>query len=284
MMRWWVLCAPLAGCNLLFGASPGDPPRDALAVGDGPRPDASCTLPTGVEEVLLPGSWFVADRATQRAVMFDDDVRETVGDVDTHLPSAYMKILEPKPMGVKNYDAPRLAPGGAELFVILETVNDTRVLARAERTGVDWSAPAPVELVDDTGAQILDLELTTTSPPTTSTPRRMMVSRTLTTITEFQEDAPSRWKQLKTYTAAELGTATADGGYLTPDGLQLVFAGDSVIRIATRQRLEERFSGSQLLFTPTAPVTTRHGAYYTVDCQRHLYYTSGLDIRHVVLP
>lgn len=279
-MRRACLLLTLAGCDLVFQIKtpPDGPPAGISDVG-------RCALPVGFDETLTEGAWFSADRALGRAVKVQAQVvKETVGDVDTNQEAAFTDIAFPNAASYNQFDAPRLAPGANELFVRAVDVQlglDT--FLHAQRRGDAWDNLIELQFL---GSDVQVTSGASVGPPTITSPRRMMLSQSNGVI-ELEETAANTWQERHLYTANALAMIFIEEAMLTPDGSQLVLiAQDSPgaplqVWVAKRPSPVDTFD--TLMPVYSHGLSTPEFPFFTVDCLKHLYYSLGPQIHHVIL-
>jgi len=126
------------------------------------------------------------------------------------------------------------------------------------------------------------------SAPTTTTPRRMIVSSP-NVHDEYVEVAPDSWRRILRHQLS-FGTVTFLGhAVLSEDGRRLVFRGQDGTQIVSgyyvdRAAIDVGFPKTPIKI-PTGDALSVATPFLTNDC-RHFYYTdpnNGDQIRHVAL-
>jgi len=280
-VRWASLLLTLAGCDLVFKINvqaDGQPGATADMLD-------RCALPVGFDETLTEGAWFSADRAVGRAVkVLGQVVKETSGDVDTNQDAAFTDIAFPNVASFNQYDAPRLAPGANELFVFaVNASNGLDTFLHAQRRGDKWDNLVELTLL---GTDVQVTSGGSVGPPTDNSPRRMMLSQSNGVI-ELEQVSGDTWQERHLYTAQALGMIFIEEAMLTPDGSELVLvAQDSVgaplqVWTAKRQTAVETFD--TLVPAYSHGISTPEFPFFAQDCLKHLYYSLGPQIHHVIL-
>jgi hypothetical protein len=261
--------------------SPIDSPIDAVPI----IPCVISPAPPGSTR-LLAGDWYIAERAAPRAVMIAaGDILET-SLPDTMNANDYSLVYPLAPTGI--YSAPRLAPGGDELFLVMKMGSNAMARATRNAVGNTWSAPVPMIMKQSDGVtDAIFVDGHVPSAPTTTNPRRMLVS--LSTIDEYRETAPNEWRRIASYPATIGGISVLGHALLSPDGRRMTFRGQLGSSIVAGYFVE-RASLSSAFGTIPVQIPTSDGLsvatpYLTPDC-KHYYYAdpNGGYIHHVVYP
>ncbi|MBA3500725.1 MAG: hypothetical protein M4D80_08720 [Myxococcota bacterium] len=270
----------------------GTCPTDAAILDAAPidAPDAIVPLcppqTTIISEtpVIAPGAWFIAHggsdpyavRYTLPATNADVGiVSGTLGDVTD--PSAYVTIVQDN--AVMAFDAPRLSPDARELYLRARlTAAGTASLGRYTRlAGTDtWSGLS--------AQTFIGMTFTTAdapSPPTTTTPRRMIISRDSQGFIEVEETmAGKQWTVVRpqpaqSYLRADSVPVSFLGqAHLTNEGRRLVFRGQVAGQLfgafyLERTSLAQDFAGPARQLPAAGSVSH---PYFTSDCTT-LFYT-----------
>ncbi len=232
--------------------------------------------------MLVPGDWYIAERAAPRAVMIAAGIISQTTIPDTINPASYTPLYAPS---IVLYSAPRLAPGGNELFLVIKSGSIAMGSSTRNVTSNVWSVPLSMKMKEPNGvtdATFLDGHVP--SAPTTTNPRRMLVS--LSGIDEYRETAPNEWRRIASYPANIDGVDVLGHALLSPDGLRMTFRGQRPSNNVAGYYLE-RASVSSAFGTPIQ-IPTSDGLsvatpYLTPDC-KHYYYAdpNGGYIHHVV--
>jgi hypothetical protein len=280
-VRWASLLLTLAGCDLIFKINV-EPDGSPGATADMFDP---CKLPVGFDETLTEGAWFSADRAVGRAVKVRSQVvLEAVGDVDTNQDAAFTAIAFPNAASYNQFDAPRLAPGANELFLFAvgaQTGLDT--FLHAQRRGEQWDMLVELSLL---GADVQVTSGASVGPPTITNPRRMMLSQG-NGVVELEQVATDTWQERHLYTAQALNMIFIEQAMLTPDGLELLLiAQDSAgapLQVWIGKRASQLDTFDSLMAVYSHGISTPEFPFFTQDCLKHLYYSLGPQIHHVIL-
>ena len=279
-MRWAWLLLTLAGCDLIFkiNAQPAAP--DSMVDAFDP-----CMLPAGFDETLTEGAWFSADRTLGRAVKVQGQVvKETVGDVDTNQEAAFTAIAFPNAANYNQFDAPRLAPGANELFVFaVGAVTGVDTFLHSQRRGDKWDNLIELTIL---GSDVQIVSGASVGPPTITNPRRMMLSQSNGVI-ELEEVSASSWQERQFYSADALGMIFIEQAMLTPDGTELVLiaqdASNAPLQVWVAKRTSQLDAFDTLVPVYSHGISTPEFPFFTTDCLKHLYYSLGPQIHHVIL-
>lgn len=293
---------------LLFGAACSSPegegtcPGDATcgpggelidaAIADAPTDAADPCVPATTmtsDDVIGPSAThFVGDHGSQRAVAYNlTGTISLEGNFDAG--GTYVEVLPPTTESV--YSRPRLAPGGEEMFVAVDTA-PTKTFGRATRISPNqWSNVDNMAFYD--GGTKLDPFLTgdaNISAPTVTQPRRLVVSSSdgVREFVEFQGD-PLVWRLVNTVGATVFGEQFLGQAMLSADGLRMTFrgnnqTGNTTAFIVTRGDLAESFLGVAVELPHDASLSVET-PFLSANC-KHLYYTAmpaGV-VHHVLLP
>jgi len=298
-------CASTSGCPAHLACRNGwcqDPNGAActlddggLVIEDGIQPDgpaALCPTPSthGTETAVVAGYWFGARIDAERyAIKFAIEldsmqmpigmIRGTRDDVITGAPP-FGLIMADDPN--YKYRAPRLAPSGLEMYVRMEPMAAPVRIGRSVRTpGSDaWSLPAMIT--------IANLALSTgddPSPPTTTSPRHMVISHDDSMgFSELHEVGPDSWVVDRTQSMTGYVTPTTENvsflgeAHLTEDGLRLVFRGQIIPQPVGAFYLERASVGVPFA-SPARQLPTLGSVshpFWTSDC-RYLLYDRQID-------
>lgn len=231
------------------------------------------------------GSWFTADRTSGRATKLDvaATIRGSEGNTYNLPATGYTTIIS---SAIVSYDAPRLSPGGNELYAVEDSSGFYSLIRTTWVAPLMWSSPQPVELASGAGFVLLAAG-DAPSSVTTTNPRRMIISRT-GGYDEYVEVTPTRWSRVSSVGASAFSVAFLGEGMLSPDGLRLAFRGQVGAAnigayMVTRPDVATPFSPAALRL-PTEPVNVSR-PFLTDDC-KHLYFTDGNTgiLQHVRYP
>ena len=302
-MRWPLVLALATGCyrsaSDRCAVTTGDPacgPGDALAdmtIDGTPSPDV-CVVPTAspVGDAVITGvvgTYFTG-------VLADDFPAALLG-IDNMSNVAVLAqrgqgFMGPQMVAIPQnagevLAAPRLAPDGLEIFLRIDfTANNThRIMLATRDPGSDfWKAPVTVALVNGMAGDG-DAE---PSPPTTTDPRRMVLSYGIRAIEEYVElnHDPRSWTLLRRITNPAFGLADYAGqASLTADAQFLVVrAKGPVSQLNTAFTVARSADGG---FNNVAVPLPGSGAtfstdepYLAPDC-KHLFYTDETAAQQV---
>lgn len=201
-------------------------------------------------------------------------VRGTSGDVIGGNPS-FVRLFGDE-AGNTQYRAPRLAPSGLELYVRIEMLatGGTRI-GRSVRTATTdlWTTPIPIAINTVLSSGVLP------SPPTTTTPRHMVIMNGVQTMIEIREASLGSWHVERTQAIASFSTAMSETvaflgeAHLTEDGRRLVFRGQITSQpvgafYVERASLDDAFTGSATRLPTMGSVSQ---PFFTSDCKYMLY-------------
>jgi hypothetical protein len=275
-------CA-LASGGCLAGDA-GDDARRGDAI-DGPMiPDGAepgpC-VPTAAFNTfpLTQGAWFTPDldRSPPIAVKQDANGEPVVteGNANTVNGADYSPVFVPM-AGVRYYK-PRLAPSRDEMYYLQEEEGAPVVtLRRATRMGPgNWTSDIIVLLPEFGTTPIPLVGDEDIGAPTTTTPRRMLISTT-NRLDEFVETGPTQWTLVKRHGTTFSGAVFLGRATLNEDGLRLVFEGQAgAANVAgyysDRAAVGDGF-GTLAIRIPSSPGDSVETPYLSEDCQT-FYYT-----------
>jgi hypothetical protein len=303
-MRWPLALALVTGCyrsaSDRCAVTTGDPacvPGDAVAdtMSDG---TSGCVVPTAnpVADTALTGvqgSYFTG-------VLADDFPAALLG-IDN---MSNVAVLQQRGQAFTGpfmvaiiqtagevLAAPRLAPTGLEIFLRIDfTSNNTHriMLATREPNSDLWNAPVTVALANGM-ADRADAE---PSPPTTTDPRRMVLSYGTSAIEEYVElgHNPRMWTLIRRIDNPMFGLADYAGeATLTADGQFLVVRAKSQVSQLNTAFMVARSAdgGFNNIAVPlpgsgvTIPVNE---PYLAPDCKHVFYSDDGAQVRMATYP
>ena len=285
----------LSGCDRFFGltgppaiaADDAPPGTDALADGVA----AACTFSGPPLPVAAAVHWYptaaltAAVRGTATGqTQYASSGTETIDTVDNGgyqpaLPSAELAISQPTVAADGTYLVAVRNPGPAGTFVITEMrggtaptppFGPTRQLHLRETMGGS-------DVIPGIGDQL--------SPPTSTSPARMILRPDSTQIEEFAKDgAPDTWVRGATMDAMSLGVQSIDAATLSSDGLALTLVGPpsagaipAILR-ATRASVDDEFGPATPIYIVAGLGLS--GAYTSADCRTLFFVQAGM--LHVV--
>jgi hypothetical protein len=283
-------CVEVGGSDCLLGDGGADSASDAPI----DAPITSCTPPTtaGSEAAFTTGQWFVPRLAVPRyGVLFRDEptggggqsigrIHGTLSDeLDSNV--VFQQILEDQSGTL--YREPRLSPSGLEMFLRIEIsgpMMQVQIGVSTRTAGTHaWTNPAAVPILGLTNN--LDT-LVDPSPPTTTMPRRMVLSRTGIGFVELEEVAIGQWTVHREEAAPSFANDESPArdvvflgeAHLTQDGLRLVFRGqitgqDIGAYYVERATVDDAFPAPAHELPTQSSV---HNPFFTSDCQ-NLFYT-----------
>ena len=205
--------------------------------------------------------------------------------------SEYAPLLPMAP-ATTTYLTPRLGPDGVE--VVLVMTKDQKIsIARSvlDSLTMKFGAPSELMLLEEDGVTPAAIGTgLSPSPPTKSSPRRMLLSSTVydSPIDEYEEVNDTTWKRV--YRHGPFGTVHFVGeATLSEDGRRMVFRGQ-ITGLSPAAFYVERPSVTAAFAPaagqlPTMNALVIYTPYLTSDC-KHYYYTelSTNVIQHVTYP
>jgi hypothetical protein len=259
----------------------GDTPADVEIDGP-PSPDA-CTMPTAAGGDTpftgVVGTYFVGVfRDDFPAAMLKTSVATGLDDVVVQLGQSFAGSFEVAVPGLVDaeVDAPRLAPDGLEIFLRIDHPSSGKSeLARTTRApnGLIWSVPKALTI----DGQSTFSNIAVPSPPTTTTPRRMIVSQGAGSFDEVQETTPDglSWTVVQHVDTPAFGVNYSGEASLTADARFLVFRGkpgsvNQAFYVPRDANGKFTATGTPLL----GPISSANEPYLAPDC-RHLFYTDA---------
>ena len=294
----WVALAALAACYRpasdrcgVAGAcvDPGggdgatDTPADMDSDGP-PSPDA-CTMPTTVGSdtafTQVFGTYFVGVFGGDfPAAMLRHNVATGLDDVVVQLGQSFSGtfkvVVGGNGVDDVHPDAPRLAPNGLEIFLRIDHIvagkSELAVATRAP-TGAIWGPPKTIAI----DGQSVVSNIVVPSPPTTTTPRRMIVSEGAGSFDEVKETGTDglSWTVVQHVDTPNFGVNYSGEASLTADGRFLVFRGrpGSINQAFYVPRdANGKFTGPVTALL--GPISSANEPYLAPDCQ-HLFYTDA---------
>jgi hypothetical protein len=188
------------------------------------------------------------------------------------------------------YRNPKLAPGGLEMFVLIEPLmTGVPQIGRASRTPQSdtWTAPQPITVMNT-----LVSYGSYPSSPTTTNPRRMVIAKDTQGWAEVQELSPGTWSHVRTQgnsytTSANELVMFLGQAHMTEEGRRLVFRGQIEGQNVGAFYLE-RASLADPFVSPARQLPTGGSAghpFLTSDC-RYLFYNRDAtnSVYRVVYP
>jgi hypothetical protein len=248
-------------------------------------PSSSMTSETGLSR---SGEWFVGDHFSQRAMMFyDGDLLTFEGNFDAP-GGTYVTAVAPNMTNI-TYRGPRLSLGGAEMY--LKVANNGEIsFGRSMRSAADkWSLPASVAFTSG-GTNVLFDDSDDISPPTVTSPRRLMIS-SVNAFLEFSQSGsdPLTWKlESSTFGGVLFGVTFLGQASLSPDGLMMIFRGNGGANnqayYVTRTTVAQAFGGIAVPLPHVSNLSV-NTPFLSANC-KHFYYTATPtgELRHVLLP
>lgn len=263
--------AALAGCNQVYGL-------DSTQLRDGAPPDAPYACTDQPPDLRGKPIEIVGGRDAARSYSISIDRRIAVAERTGTLvegpgdgPLSMPALLMPAPSLPPG--SPRLAPEGDELFVRYYSAispSSPATVERYQREGNVWARRATILMIN--GA-IPDISAPTRRD---AGPRRMLVLHSTIDLREMIETAPDVWMQVGAYTAAELGATAIQAPNLTPDGLHLVYSGQTasgpVLGYTSRPEIGARFSVPAVDANPFFGSPAISDPFLTEDCARLYFY------------
>ncbi|MFN0245557.1 MAG: hypothetical protein ACKV2T_01530 [Kofleriaceae bacterium] len=288
-----LLLVALAACDQVFGLD--DRAKLDAGTGDGSAPPSdgltsSCFFAEPSQSGVAADAWF-PDAALQRAVRLSNSGFVEIGEdsgktVDMFGADDYSAAFVSLPAGYSAMFHPSLSADGALLMgLLLHEDGFTHRLAIAPRTLQIFATPAPADLRTANDVEWMLFASHTPSGPTSTTPRRMIITSTVG-VTEVVEQTAT-WRAAETFFAPSFGLGVVTYATLTSNGLGLVLVGTTTanpnaqkVMLATRDSLDGPFGAASEIFRPAGGVGTR-SAYLTADCSRLFFLQQG-EVRSVV--
>jgi len=284
-----MICGENLYCENPAGPKCG-PGGDIVDAGDPDGTTSGACTPaasmTSDQSLALVGVWFAGDHASQRAMFYDGTaIRTYEGNFD----ASGGKYVPALPQLDATLRAPRLAPGGAEMFLKIDDAGAI-TFGRSTRVGpTKWTAPDPLTFTTSGPVLPSFADGDNISPPTLTDPRRLIISGTFGYHELVETSDAQHWSLVSTTAGGTLfETSFVGEASLSPDGLKLIFLGNRGGTInafyVTRPSTMSAFAGSAMPLPHAAgnsPITP----FLSADC-KHFYYTAmpAGDVRHVVLP
>jgi hypothetical protein len=262
----------------------GDAARDTpvdMDIDGPPSPDA-CVMPThsGSDTAFTQvfGTYFVGVFGGDfPAAMLKANITTGSADVVVQLGQSFTntyKIVVPGANADVLVDAPRLAPNGLEIFLRVDHPSSGKselMVTRRAVNDVVWSVPKGITI----DGQSVFSNISVPSPPTTTSPRRMIVSQGAGLFEEVKEQGTDglTWTVVQRVDAPSFGVNYSGEPSLTADGRFLVFRGNTG---GLNQALYvPRDANGKFTGTGTAllgPISSVNEPYLAPDCT-HLFYT-----------
>lgn len=274
-MRWLLMLASLAGCQLVFEAtSRPDAPPDQANLVDVPIDAAPLCTPgvAGGPRAIGPGRSLTVDSARSRAVRINPQTLVIeASDSTIEINSSYMQIL---PDG--NHTRVALFLDGNQLFVTGFDGADIQIERHSRNpSNGTWSVVASLEFRPETGTTPLLLSSAqfTAGPPSDTIPRRLILGSD-NGFDEFVEESSDVWRRRENYVDGAFGFPNNQQASMTRDGRRIAFLMEIppdnklAIHVADRDDVEARFSNPIHIATID---NAQHPAI-AVDCSA-LYFT-----------
>jgi len=276
-------------CEVTVGnpACQGDDGAAGDTPGDQPVEQPVCTVPPSAigEHNIVDGTWLAArldgDRFAIMSLRTQDANQvlrfSIVGTQDNLLVTPQFSVIVQGDMFVE-YQSPRLSYDGLELFAradksnVHEIVHSTRTPATAT-----WSVPAPLVFRDGNGTPENIMAGVDPSPPTETSPRRMLLVFGTTGFEEYVEDKATGEWDVKRVHAYAFDPPFAGQAQLSSDGLQLIYVSSGKVYVSVRPNLASDFATTA---TPVATALTSFRPFLFADC-KHLLYDDGSIMRLV---
>jgi len=249
-----------------------------------------CTIPmiAASERDLVGGEWFAARLDADRFAIISVRTPDANSILRGSILGTEQDVVNGTPPfptlfqgdQFDEYQSPRLSYDGLELFV-RDDQNNVHEIVHSTRTPntPDWDPLVALTFTDAAGSVVVIKDGTDLSPPTLTTPRRiLLVYGGANGFEEYVEDTSKQQWNLTRVHMYPLEPPFGGQAQLTSDGLQLVYISSGQIYVAVRPTIDSEFR------TPAMLVTTSLAAarpFVPADC-KHLFYDNGAGVVRMV--